>query len=64
LFEVIKQHESSPDQPLNLSQAADFAGITSKRKFLELLSELQHTGVIRTKKLMERGRPRVIELVT
>ena len=64
LHSVITEHGSSPNEPLNLSRAADLAGITSKRRFLELIGELEEAGMIRTKKLQERGRPRVIELTT
>ena len=35
-----------------------------ENKLLELIGELEQAGIIRTKKLLERGRPRVIELVT
>src|SRR5205823_13067679 len=63
LFAIIKEYGSNPDQPLNISRAADLAGISSKRRFLELLGELDQAGVIRTKQLLERGRPRVIELI-
>jgi hypothetical protein len=63
LFHVIKQHCLTRDQPLNMSRAAELAGIGSKRKFVQLIGELEGAGVIRTKKLLERGQPRVIELV-
>lgn len=62
LYEAIQQHGSPPHGPLNLSQAAELAGITSKRKLLELVGELEQAGVIRTKKLPGRGSPRIIEL--
>jgi hypothetical protein len=63
LLAVIKEHGSSPDQPLNMSRAAEFARISSKRRFLELIGELEQAGIIRTRKLLERGCPRVIQLV-
>lgn len=62
LFMIIKEHSSHPNQPLNFSRAAELAGITSKRKLLEWTGELERAGVIRTRKLLERGQPRVIEL--
>jgi hypothetical protein len=62
LLAMIKEHASPPNGPLNMSRAADLAGITSKRRFNELIEELEQAGVIRTFKLPERGRPRVIEL--
>lgn len=62
LYAVIREHGSSPREPLNLSRAADLGGISSKRRLLELIEELEEAGVIRTRQLAERGRPRVIEL--
>ena len=64
LLAIIAEHGAASDQPLNMSQAADLVGIRSKRRFLELIGELERAGVIRTRKLSERGRPRVIQLVT
>jgi len=64
LFAVIKEYGSPPNPPLNMSQAADLARISSKRRFLELINELEQAGAIRTKKLLERGQPRIIELAT
>lgn len=63
LFAVIREHGFPPAPPLNMTCAADRAGITSKRRLLELIGELESAGVVRTRQLMERGRPRVIELV-
>jgi len=63
LLTAIKQH-ASPDQPLNMSRAAILSGISSKRRLIELVSELEHAGLIRTKQLVERGRPRVIEFIS
>ncbi|HEY1342821.1 MAG TPA: DUF87 domain-containing protein [Bryobacteraceae bacterium] len=64
LLNAIKEHGASPAQPLNMSRVAELAGITSKRRLLELIGELERAGVIRTRQLVERGRPRVIELLT
>jgi DNA helicase HerA-like ATPase len=61
LFAMISEHGSLPAQPLNMSRAANLAGISSKRKFLEV-SELEWAAVVRTKRLIDRGRPRIIEL--
>jgi hypothetical protein len=38
------------------------AGISSKRKLQELIGELVRAGLVRTRKLPERGRPCVIEI--
>jgi hypothetical protein len=64
LYAVIREHGSPSHEPLNMSRAAELAGISSKRRLLELIAELEQGGMIRTKKLLERGRPRVIELVS
>ena len=45
-----------------MSRTAELAGIGSKRKLLELVDELERAGLIRTRRLPERGSPRVIEL--
>lgn len=63
LLRVIKEHGSPPESPLNMSRAGDLAGITSKRKLIELIGELERAGVIRTRTLLQRGKPRVIDLV-
>ena len=62
LLAVVKEHGSPTQSPLNLSQAAELAGITSRRRLHELVAELEEEGVICTRQLPERGRPRVIEL--
>lgn len=61
LLAVIKEHGSPPAAPLNMSRAGALAGISSKRRLLDLVDELERVGAIRTRKLMERGQPRVIE---
>jgi hypothetical protein len=63
LLALIKLQRSSPDEPLNMSRVADLARISSKRRLAELINELEEAGLIRTRKLMDRGRPRVIEAV-
>ena len=62
LLGVIQKHAPSDGPRLNIARAAALAGIGSKRKLLTLLNELEQAGLIRTKRLMERGQPRVIEL--
>lgn len=37
---------------------------TSKRKLIELIGELERAGVIRTRTLLQRGKPRVIDIQT
>lgn len=62
IFTVIKRHGSQRDSLLNMSKIAALAGISSKRRFVELIGELERAGDVRTKTLMERGQPRIIEL--
>lgn len=63
LLSTIKQHGSPSALPLNMSRAGNLAGITSKRRLLELVEELERAGAVYTRTLSERGRPRVLELV-
>jgi hypothetical protein len=62
LLAVIKQYSAPGQMPLNMSQLGELAGITSKRRLNELVDELQDCGAISTRKMPERGRPRIIEL--
>jgi len=62
LLAAIKKASSS-EKPLNMSKVSQLAGITSKRRVLDLIDELERAGAIHTRKLMERGQPRVIELI-
>src|SRR5205814_476233 len=62
LLAIIKQHISTTQSPLNMSEVAELAGITSKRRLQELIGELEYAGAVCTRQLAERGRPRVIEL--
>jgi hypothetical protein len=62
LLAAIRERTSHDNSALNLSQAAELAGITSRRRLHELVAELEQAGAIYTRQLAERGRPRVIEL--
>lgn len=62
LLSIIQTHCAAGGS-LNLSQVAELAGVTSRRKLHEMIDALERAGLIRTRKLSERGRPRVIELV-
>jgi hypothetical protein len=61
LLAAISKYYSTASEPLNMSRAAELAGITSKRRLLELIGELEDAGMIRTRQMAERGRPHVIE---
>ncbi|MDB5328327.1 MAG: hypothetical protein JWM57_3896 [Phycisphaerales bacterium] len=47
--------------PVNMSQAAQLSGITSKRRLQSLIGELEQAGLVVSRKLVERGSPRLIE---
>jgi len=59
LLDLIRQNTSQ--QPLNLTTIATLAKITSKRRLLAIIEELESTGAIRTRSLPERGRPRIVD---
>jgi hypothetical protein len=62
LLSAIKSYLLAGNSPLNISKAGELVGITSRRKLVELIAELEQSGVIYTRQLAERGKPRVIEL--
>lgn len=64
VLSMIQKYLETTPAPLNISRAGEIASISSKRKLLELIAELEAAGTIRTRRLQERGQPRVIELVT
>ncbi|GIW76472.1 MAG: hypothetical protein KatS3mg104_1535 [Phycisphaerae bacterium] len=47
-----------------MSQLACLSGITSKRRLGTLVDELQQAGLIISRKLPERGSPRLIESIS
>ncbi|MFG0285176.1 MAG: ATP-binding protein [Phycisphaerales bacterium JB039] len=51
------------EEPLNITEAGELAGITSKRRLGQLIKELERAGRIRTRTLPQRGRPRIIQLI-
>lgn len=61
LYDMVLSHAHSP---LNLSQLAQIAGLTSRRKLQDLIGELEQAGLIHTRQLAERGKPRLVELTT
>jgi len=60
LLDIARGHHDETGAPINLSQATEKLGITSKRRMQELIEELERKGLVRTAKLRERGSPRVI----
>lgn len=63
LLEVIQEHCRQSGCGPNLSNLGGLAGITSKRQIQELIAELVDHGLVTTKKLRQRGQPRVVEPV-
>lgn len=63
LLELIKEHYDNTGQGMNLSEAAMKFGVSSKRKIQGLVGELEHAGYIKTYRINQRGKPRIIEPV-
>jgi hypothetical protein len=61
LIEIAR--DRGPVAPLNLAEAGRLLGITSKRRLHRLVDELEEAGVARTRKLRDRGQPRIIEAI-
>jgi len=49
---------------VNLTWLAEEMGISSKRKLHQIIGELEAKGAVRTRKLRERGQPRIVELIS
>jgi hypothetical protein len=61
---VIKQYYSEKGHGLNLSQAGERLGISSKRRLQQLIDQLERNGFVKSRKLRERGQPRIIEPIS
>ena len=64
LLVVIRQYYGEKGHGLNLSQASESLGISSKRRLQQLLGQLECNGFARSRKLRERGQPRIIEPIS
>jgi hypothetical protein len=64
LLATVRGHYDRHDVGLNLTQAAEVLGISSKRRFQQLVDELERARLVRTRKLQQRGQPRVIEPIS
>jgi hypothetical protein len=60
LLQMIAQHYATSPGPLNLSELGQLAQMSSRRKLHALVDQLEQCGRIRTMRLPERGKPRVI----
>ena len=61
LLDVVLEHNTGGGSGLNLTEAARSMGVSSKRMLQGLVDELERGGLVRTRKLRQRGQPRIIE---
>jgi len=64
LLATVRSYCDRHDLGLNLRQAAEALGISSKRRLQQLVDELERAHLVRTRKLQERGQPRIIEPIS
>lgn len=62
LAKIAAFHRTQARGPI-VSELAAELGMTSKRRLMRLIDELESSGRIRTRRLPERGKPRLIELI-
>lgn len=60
LFEVISAMAEDAGSGPHLSQLAQATDMTSKRKLLNLVDELERAGWVKTQTLAQRGQPRIV----
>jgi hypothetical protein len=67
LLKFVTEHEEQRGHnhrgQLTRGGLVEISGITSKRRLLALLEELEQGGFVRSRRIAQRGSPRVIELV-
>ena len=64
ILEIVKAHRRSTGEGINLSAVAQKSGITSKRRIQQLIDELERGGHIKTRRLLKRGLPRIVEPIS
>ena len=64
LLAIVRQHYNENTSGLNISNAGELLGVTSKRQLQQLVDELEHKGFVITRRLRERGNPRIIEPIS
>ena len=64
LLAIVRQYYNEKASGLNISNAGELLGMTSKRQLQQLVNELERKGFVKTRKLRERGNPRIIELIS
>lgn len=62
LFRVIGAEIAQRGRAVNVTEVGRAAGLTSRRKLVGLVDELEAAGRISTHRLPERGKPRMVEL--
>lgn len=63
LYSTIQRLQLERQAAVNVTDLCQAARITSKRQIQSLLTELESVGLVRSKRLRDRGRPRVIETI-
>lgn len=63
LLQNIANYQATAAGPLNLSVLGQLSQISSRRKLHALVDELEQSGRIRSMRLPERGKPRVVTFV-
>lgn len=58
---LVSRRHGAGEGGLNVTEAGRLLGLTSKRRLLAVVDELEQAGRIWTRRLSERGRPRVLE---
>lgn len=64
LLKTVEDHTLRVGVGPNLTQVGEYLGISSKRRVQQLVDVLEQAGVVKTRKLPQRGNPRIIELVS
>jgi len=64
LLAIVRQYYNEEGCGLNVSNAGEQLGVTSKRQLQQLVDELERKGFVKTRKLRERGNPRIIEPIS
>ena len=61
MLAVIIRRFNEQGAGMNMSDVARETGITSKRRLLAIVDELERSGRVRTVRLRDRGQPRILE---
>jgi len=64
LLDLVRAHFAEEGHGIHLGEASRRLGITSKRRLARLVEELEQSGLVRTRKLRQRGQPRILEPIS